>query len=763
MVRRLFEDEQRKNERGKAAVVGESAAAGAVVIGRPAAPDDAMASNDVAAPVLAPLALPERRVTIRPWTRVWPALWQARGDLAAALFLCLVAVICTWPIARHPASTLPDLGDPLDSIWRMSWPLHAILHDPRHFLDANTYYPFTTTYLFDELVLGVAIVVAPVQLLGGSGVLAYNVALLLAFALNGVAMYLLGKHLTGSRVAAIAGALVFAATPFRLQHLGHIGLSTAYWLPLALLCLDRLLLRPRWREALLFAFCVAMQALSAQYYGFQAALVIGLYLLWAAVWRRDQFWQGQFFLRLIAAVVLAELLLLPVVAPYALVKGTWGYSRGLDENELYSATLSSFLATSPGNWLGGWLASALRGVVGARSWTAWLYPGLGAVALALAGFWRRQTRVPASDAAAPPARRPHDLYSFFGLLALFGAAMSLGPALYAQHIDRAHAITRLMPYRLVFNLVPGFDAMRAPERFGNVWLLGLGGAVVFGAAAVLAALNDQRWRWPRLAVAARVALAALLIAVVGAEYLHAPVHPAQVPAAPPVYGWLAAQAPGPAIELPMDIPANELNREQLRQYWSMPGWHPRVNGSSDIAPRAYAALRQDMARFPDDRTLITLQGLGVRYVIVHRAQYPASTWPAIAARLAAYHVTLVPRGTFGDDLAYELQPDPRFAALRRALPNGAAVLLSSNDPIKSDTYMAMLGWQLHDHPLVTWIVPTFGLRYARPNPDHLPPYVICFQGESPTFYGYPTNLPVVYEDNLVRVYRNTKPPSSPAR
>ena len=106
-------------------------------------------------------------------TRRWPF------DVLAVLFFCMVAIVATWPIALHPASTLPDLGDPLDSAWRLSWPIHQLLHDPRHLLDANTYYPFRTTYLFDELIVGVAIVVAPIVALTNNGVLAFNVALLI--------------------------------------------------------------------------------------------------------------------------------------------------------------------------------------------------------------------------------------------------------------------------------------------------------------------------------------------------------------------------------------------------------------------------------------------------------------------------------------------------------------------------------------------------------------------------------------------------------
>lgn len=677
--------------------------------------------------------------------RRWP------GDLAAVAFLIVVAIAATWPIARHPASTLPDLGDPLDSAWRLSWPVHQLLGGAGSLLDANTYYPFRTTYLFDELILGVAIIVAPIVALTGSGVLAFNVALLLAFALNGIAMYFLLRHLTGSQIAAIAGALPFAVAPFRFAHIGHIGLSTAFWLPLALLFLDRCLIRPRWRDAALFGLCAAFQALSAQYYGFQLAIVVALYLLWAASRRPRFLFNWAFLGRLAFAVVLAELVLLPIVGPYVGVKGTWGYSRGLEENELYSATASSFLATPPDNPIGGRIAARARAALGITTWNIWLYPGLGAALLALAGALRPRRHWSPPDWRAARGEDPPDLYGFFVGLGLFGAIMCLGPVLYTQVIDPARGVTGLMPYRALFRLLPLFDAMRAPERFGNLVLFGLGGAVGFGVAGLLARARGRESAGPL----GRAALALILLVGVGAEYLRAPLRPVAVPPTPPVYGWLATQPPGPVLELPLGSPPGEANREQLRQYWSTANWLPRINGSSDIAPRAHLALRQDFVAFPDARTLGIAQALGVRYVVVHRAQYGRAEWEALNQRYAAYRITLLPRAEFGDDLVLELQPDARFAGLRALIPPGASIFLGDRDPRDTDAYMATLGWLLADQErrIITRIIPTFGERYERPDADKRAEWLICYKEESPVAYGYPATMTVAYEDNVVRVYR----------
>ena len=203
------------------------------------------------------------------------------------------------------------------------------------------------------------------------------------------------------------------------------------------------------------------------------------------------------------------------------------------------------------------------------------------------------------------------------------------------------------------------------------------------------------------------------------------------------------QPPGPVLELPLDVPANEANREQLRQYWLTFNWQPRVNGSSDIAPRAYAALRTDLNLFPDARTLGTLQALGVRYVIVHRAQLGSPGWAGVSARYAVRRDTPVARRVRRRP-GLRTQPDARFAGLQRLIPAGASVFLASNDPAGTDAYMATLAWLLRDQnrQLITKIIPTFGLRYTRPEAGELADWVICYKGEDPSRYGYPAGMAI---------------------
>src|SRR5204862_6887538 len=54
-------------------------------------------------------------------------------------FAGLVAAF-TWPQVRH-MDGVPDMGDPLFSIWRIAWVNHQIWRDPRALFDANIFYP----------------------------------------------------------------------------------------------------------------------------------------------------------------------------------------------------------------------------------------------------------------------------------------------------------------------------------------------------------------------------------------------------------------------------------------------------------------------------------------------------------------------------------------------------------------------------------------------------------------------------------------------
>ena len=80
-------------------------------------------------------------------------------------FSALVAIV-TWPqVAR--LDSVPDLGDPLFSIWRIAWIAHQIVRDPVHLFDGNMFYPEHLTLALSDPVIVPGLMSAPFFWLGG--------------------------------------------------------------------------------------------------------------------------------------------------------------------------------------------------------------------------------------------------------------------------------------------------------------------------------------------------------------------------------------------------------------------------------------------------------------------------------------------------------------------------------------------------------------------------------------------------------------------
>ena len=68
----------------------------------------------------------------------WSVSWNVHG-LALAGF-CAFGLVLLWSqISRLDA--IPEIGDPLFSVWRVSWVYRQLLGDPRDLFDANIFYP----------------------------------------------------------------------------------------------------------------------------------------------------------------------------------------------------------------------------------------------------------------------------------------------------------------------------------------------------------------------------------------------------------------------------------------------------------------------------------------------------------------------------------------------------------------------------------------------------------------------------------------------
>jgi hypothetical protein len=663
----------------------------------------------------------------------------------------LLTVLFTWPIATRLGDHFPAYGDPVDSAWRLGWGQHQLLTDPLRLFDSNIFYPYTHTYLFDELLLGIALITLPLRLLTTNPIAIYNFAMLSSFVLSALAMYALARRLRCPPVAAFAAGLIYAFAPLHMAHLTHLGLLSGQYFPLAILLLDRIFSpdaresnRARWRDAALLALVLALQALSAQYYAFYLIFVIGGFVGLRVVQEgvRRRFPAPIVWARLIAAGVLAAIVVAPFFFGYRTVQGDYTVERSIAQNAYYSANLASFFTADGQNWLWGTITAPLR-EFGRYTFERNMFPGLLALLLAAVG-------------ATIGWRRPLAQYLF--LLGLGAAILSLGPNLYVTADNKSILFTR-MPYGFLYFHLPGFDSMRVPARFGILFGLSVAGLAAIGLTWLLGKAGAWRPTRPRRGGRAlAAALAIVLIGGIGVESLNRPYEPvplATAAQAPPVYRWLATQPGAVVIEMPFVIPDHPDQTGMLGdlyQFYALYHQRPVVNGSANVLPKGYKAIYYELREGPTPRALSILQGLGVTHLVVH---YDELSGPAAAqTRELLEGGTDQARGeiAFGSDAVYRLAPTERFAQLRATIPPDASIYLSrGEDP--TGAYGGMLARILRENPIYTRVRVEFGREYIDAlDPTYPYDYAILYHYEDPASINF-AGASVVWEDEVVRIYR----------
>ena len=512
----------------------------------------------------APLALEEQRLFAPRETAVWR---RRIGGFAALTvgFAALVAAL-TWPQVRDLYS-VPDLGDPLFSIWRLAWVSHQLPRDPLALFDANIFYPERLTLTYSDALIVPALMSAPLFWLGVHPVLVYNLLFLSGFVLSGVTAFLLVRALTGRRDAALVSGAIFALYPYRFEHYSHLELQMAMWMPLALWGLHRTLASGRLRDGVATGLAYALQTLSSLYYG--AFLAAYMCVLGVALWLgRGRPWRpvGP----LAAGALLAAVLIAPVASQYVASKPMMG-ERSLQTVETYSAEGPDYLKAHYRTWT-------------YRSWSfqslaeRQLFPGVTPVVLSAVALW-------------PPLSVSRMGYVLALALAVDG---SLG--LHGSVFPWLHG--HLSPFR----------SLRVPARFSLLVGLTLAILAGYGAARLLR-------RWPRW----RIALSGAMLAAVMFEAIpRMPLMPVW-PEPPPVYSVFAGQPPAVLAEFPMPPDQGMAWWDARYLYFSTWHWQRLVNGNSGFFPPSYDELLEGVRDFPSEAAIDYLQSRGVEYLAFHGA------------------------------------------------------------------------------------------------------------------------------------------------
>jgi hypothetical protein len=493
--------------------------------------------------------------------------WRSHAMPIAGFVAC--AAVLLLPQLQQMRS-VPDLGDPLFSIWRAGWVFHKLGGDPRPLFSPNVFYPHPHTLTYSDSMLLPALTTVPFLAIGMHPVVAYNLVLVLSFVASAVAMYLLAMELTGSRPAAFVAGLLFGFHPYRFEHYSHFELQMTYCMPLALLALHRFVVTARTRYALAFGLLAAAQLYSSMYYAvfftvYTAALGLCLCLLTRPPLRRML---GPAALAGALALVLA----LPLARTYSSAKLG---DREADTVAYYSATAADYLRAHPRSAT--WGHRTLPGRMPERA----LFPG--AVILLLAAI-----------ALIPPLGPTRAAY-FGALLVTFEISRGFNSVVY--------------PY--LYDWLPFFRGLRVPARASILVGLTLALLSAFGVRRVLAG----RSAWLQ-----RGALA-LLVAAIAIDLRPVLRLEPVWPQPPPIYGLVSGARDVVLAEFPFGGNPTRFTPNVPYMYFSLWHWAPIINGYSGHSPPGQLDFETAIGSFPAPSAVELLRERGATHVTINCALY----------------------------------------------------------------------------------------------------------------------------------------------
>jgi hypothetical protein len=506
-------------------------------------------------------------------SHVAPGLNRTSSTVAILATLALfvgLAILHTWPLATAPGTlSRNDNGDYILHEWIMAWVSHQVVTNPLHLFDANIFYPERYTLAYSDHLFVQSMMGAPLLWAGASPVLVHNLVLIAGFALTGWATALVMRRWTASWLAAVVSGTLVAFNAFTLTRLPQIqDLHLEFFVP-ALYALDRVLSNARLRDAVMLACWFVLQSLTGLY-----LMVFTFMSLLVAALVRPADWIGPRFRvlapRLVAAAAIALAVLLPFVLPYYHASETVGLGRSLEETARYSAEWTDYLAAPGRIYFDWWGKRFFQGDA--------LFPGITAVLLASVGI-----------AAAGWKDRRVRMTLAFGVVAF---ALSFGPA--------------FPPYRWLYGVFPLLTGIRGAVRFGEITLVAIGILAGFGVAALQRRLT-ARW-------ATAIGVAVFLTA--NLEALRAPLFYSEYHGIPAVYDTLDNVGRKAVLAWFPFYNSAQFHQNAPLMLASTRTFNPMLNGYSGFKPASFYKNVEELAGFPDDRSITHLQRLGVSVVLV---------------------------------------------------------------------------------------------------------------------------------------------------
>ena len=516
-----------------------------------------------------------------------------RETLLALCFYLAIAVILTAPLSLSPASQAANEGDPLHISWILAWVTHQLTSNPLQLFESNTFYPYPTSLAFSEHLTVEAVMVSPIYLLSGNALLAQNVAVLLALALSGWAMFLLLREMIGHRDAALIGGLLYAFHSYTLQEVPRLQVLSIQWWPLAVLYLYRAFQSGRLRDSALFGLFFLLQGLSCTYYLVYFSMMLLLWIPGIFLWTRRT-GSMRLLMQICLALLVAGIVLGVFAVPYLQLFASFGYQRALAEG----IDLLDYVRPADGTPWSRWIDFSIKQGVTQH------FLGLGSLALMVIGLGAGTAR------RAPETPVSRSFFWLSMLTGLVGIIVSLGPVVHVAGREMGPGA-----YAVLYEYLPLFRGLRSPARIAILVNFAVAVMGAYGAAALLSRARPRTASW----------LFISLMIFLPLEHFSGGIFGVGVPTGrnvPEVYYWLGeGQATEPVVELPV-YALRKHRFYAAYMFYSTYHWRPIVFGRTSFYPPAMEYLAWQLRDFPDRDSLGLLRWLGVKTIVVHPQLWP---------------------------------------------------------------------------------------------------------------------------------------------
>tara|TARA_Y100000996_G_scaffold75056_1_gene50543 strand:+ start:135 stop:2012 length:1878 start_codon:yes stop_codon:yes gene_type:complete len=544
----------------------------------------------------------------------------------------ILTIILTFPVIFDFNSELAGEGchDKCHMMWRIWWADYSIENNLDFLNTDYIFYPDGTS-IGGNLALFTTGLGLMIFKLTNNLISVYNTVIFIGFVFGGYSAYLLANHFNRNLYSSIIAGVVFTFSTYHLTHSGHhIGLSMIGWIPLYILFLFKIQSKHSTLYSIFGGIILFLVGITHLYY-FVMVMIFSFVFLGVFLLKKKDV-SNKIFIKQFSIIMVIGIILTVSFSYSTFFSDEEFETNPLWQHEMFSVSIENLIMPSPKHTtqiysdyelLHGFHALAGSPDVGIRSVEQVVYLGYAAIILATIALikFRRQ-------------------YAWFwasvgGLFLL----ISLGPEL--RFFNNLTGI--ILPERLLYEFVPGWDSIRAPARFiviTNISLAILSSYTVYSIMKKSVFSNKVKY------VIFSIIIVAILI-----DFSFSPMDTNEIDV-PEIYNEIKLDSSEFSIlELPLggygennlisapifmyfqtihekpiiggyeSRPSKDLLENQSSYFLNI--FHYSVREAMERADRdggiRYESENERMEKYLDNSALSDMKTLGIKYVIIHKS------------------------------------------------------------------------------------------------------------------------------------------------